>query len=245
MDNTRGFSPMLRKDVLKRVIQSDKVMSINSTINKLIVLLMIFLTMAGIAWYFSPMFNLTGFWIFVAIAVIIAVLTFYKPRISPYTTPIYIVLKGLAIGFLIRPLNMYSKGLLLQIVLPIVFVLFTMLIIYKFHIVKGDNELVKLCTLCGGSLILLYLTDLFLKSFGLELSFLHIDKLGGFLISLIIITLASSFFIFDFYFIEKAAHLQIPKYMEWYLSFGVFVTIVWLYIGIIISVFKIKRKKKK
>jgi uncharacterized YccA/Bax inhibitor family protein len=139
---------------------------------------------------------------------------------------------------------MHSKGMLLQAVLPTILVFVIMLIIYKFRIIKVDNKVVKWNTLFGEGLALLYLTDLLLMPFGLELLFLHIDRWGGFFVSLTIIAVVSSFLLSYFYFIEEAAHRQAPKYMEWYLFFGVFLTIVWLYIGIIILMLKPRKKGK-
>jgi uncharacterized YccA/Bax inhibitor family protein len=49
----------------------------------------------------------------------------------------------------------------------------------------------------------------------------------------VIIIIAALNFVLDFNFIEEGAHHGAPKYMEWYGSFGLLVTLVWLYIEII------------
>lgn len=55
---------------------------------------------------------------------------------------------------------------------------------------------------------------------------------------------ASFNFLSDFYFIEETARRQAPKYMEWYLSFGVFLTIVWLYLEILKLLAKLNSRRK-
>ena len=63
--------------------------------------------------------------------------------------------------------------------------------------------------------------------------FLHDSTLIGIGISVVIIIIAALNFILDFNFIEEGAENGSPKYMEWYASFGLLVTLVWLYIEII------------
>jgi uncharacterized YccA/Bax inhibitor family protein len=39
--------------------------------------------------------------------------------------------------------------------------------------------------------------------------------------------------VLDFDFIEEGSELGAPKYMEWYATFGLLVTLIWLYIEIL------------
>jgi uncharacterized YccA/Bax inhibitor family protein len=49
-------------------------------------------------------------------------------------------------------------------------------------------------------------------------------------ISVVIVIIAALNLVVDFDFIEQGVAKKAPKYMEWYSSFGLFITIVWLYI---------------
>ena len=51
--------------------------------------------------------------------------------------------------------------------------------------------------------------------------------------SLFVVIIASLNLVMDFDFIEEAAELGAPKYMEWYGAFGLLVTLVWLYLEIL------------
>ena len=46
----------------------------------------------------------------------------------------------------------------------------------------------------------------------------------------------------DFDFIEQGAKVGAPKYMEWYASFSLLVTLVWLYLEILRLLAKINRR---
>lgn len=69
--------------------------------------------------------------------------------------------------------------------------------------------------------------------FGVAVPYLHDSTPIGIGISVVIIIIAALNFILDFNFIEEGAQQGTPKYMEWYGSFGLLVTLVWLYIEII------------
>jgi len=244
MDNVRGSNPMLQEKIFERATRSNKVMSINGTVNKLIVLLTLFLIMAGISWYSFPLFDFAVFVFFTVISFILGITTSFKPRLSPFTTPVYVTLEGLSIGFLSRHFDMKCKGIVLQAVLLTIAVFAIMLFIYKFRIIKVDNGIVKWITLVTGSIALVYLIDLFLMFFGINVSFLHSNGWVGILINLFVVGVAAFNFLGDFYFIEEAARRQAPKYMEWYLSFSVFLTIVWLYLEILKLLAKLNSRKK-
>ena len=47
------------------------------------------------------------------------------------------------------------------------------------------------------------------------------------------VVIAALNLVLDFDFIESAAHMGVPKYMEWYAAFGLMVTLIWLYLEIL------------
>lgn len=244
MENIRGSNPMLREKVFERISYTDEIMTIDGTVNKLIILLVLFLITAGVSWYFFPLFDLVAFNVFVIIAFILGILTSLKPYLSPYTTPLYVTLEGLSIGFLSRLLDMEFKGIVLQAVLLTIAVFAIMLIIYKSRIIKVSNDTVKCIIAITGSIALVYLIDLILMSFGLEIPFLHSNGTVGIIVNLCIVLVAAANFLQDFYFIEEAAYRQTPKYMEWYLAFGVFLTLVWLYLEVLKLLAKLNSQKR-
>ena len=51
--------------------------------------------------------------------------------------------------------------------------------------------------------------------------------------SLLVVAIAALNLVLDFDFVEQGVAYGAPKYMEWYASFGIMVTLVWLYIEIL------------
>ena len=92
----RSGNPALSAETFKGItLQSDEVMTINGTVNKTAISLLL-LIMAG-TFTFSGNYNwliLPGF----LGGFIVAIITIFKKEWSPITVPIYAVLKGLALG---------------------------------------------------------------------------------------------------------------------------------------------------
>ena len=51
--------------------------------------------------------------------------------------------------------------------------------------------------------------------------------------SLFVVVIASFNLVLDFDFIEEGAEKGAPKYMEWYCSFSLMLTLVWIYVEIL------------
>ncbi len=64
----------------------------------------------------------------------------------------------------------------------------------------------------------------------------------GIAFSLIIVGVAALNLALDFDMIEKGAQANAPKYFEWYTSFGLMITLVWLYIEILRLLAKLQRR---
>ncbi|MCA9478703.1 MAG: Bax inhibitor-1/YccA family protein, partial [Nanoarchaeota archaeon] len=58
--------------------------------------------------------------------------------------------------------------------------------------------------------------------------------------SLVVVGIAAFNLLLDFDFIEQGARRNVPKYMEWYATFGLLVTLIWLYIEILRLLSKIR-----
>lgn len=65
---------------------------------------------------------------------------------------------------------------------------------------------------------------------GKRVPFIHEGGPVGIAVSLFVTAIAALNLVLDFDFIEKGAEQGAPKYMEWYASFGLLVTLIWLYL---------------
>jgi uncharacterized YccA/Bax inhibitor family protein len=84
-----------------------------------------------------------------------------------------------------------------------------------------------------GGIAIVYLLSFVMGLFGVQMGFLYGNSLLSIGISLFVVVIAALNLVLDFEFIEKGSQANLPKYMEWYGSFGLLVTLVWLYLEIL------------
>lgn len=246
-ETARGSNPMMTSKIFNTVPASGRAMTVRGTVNKLTILFFVFLLTAGWGWNFvaSTSDSTDGKIFVVSLSIILLILgmaTSAMPRISPVTAPLYVLGEGVFIGAISRIYNEYSNGIVLQAVLLTLGIFVVFLAIYKFQIVKVHERFVKGVAAATGGVVLVYLVNLILSFFGANIPFLHDNGKTGIIVNLIVVAIASMNFLADFYFIEEAERARMPKYMEWYLAFGVFVTFIWLYLEVLKLLSKIKKK---
>ena len=60
--------------------------------------------------------------------------------------------------------------------------------------------------------------------------------------SLVVVVIAALNFILDFDLIEQGVNRGAPKFMEWYCSFALMVTLVWLYVEFLRLLSKLRER---
>ena len=65
----------------------------------------------------------------------------------------------------------------------------------------------------------------------------------GILFSFGVVIIAALNLVLDFDFIEEGAEKGAPKYMEWYATFGLLVTLIWLYLEILRLLAKLQSRR--
>ena len=61
--------------------------------------------------------------------------------------------------------------------------------------------------------------------------------------SIFVVIIAALNLVLDFDFIEEGAEKGAPKYMEWYATFGLLVTLIWLYMEILRLLAKLSNRR--
>ena len=61
--------------------------------------------------------------------------------------------------------------------------------------------------------------------------------------SFFVVIIASLNLVLDFDFIEEASEAGVPKYMEWYATFGLLITLIWLYLEILRLLAKLQSRR--
>lgn len=165
--------------------------------------------------------------------VLVLVMSF-KKHLSPTLAPIYALLEGLFVGSITAIYAAgFGAGIVFQAVLLTLALLFMMLFVYKAGLIRVTQKFRTGVMMATGGILLVYLLNIGLSFFGINMPYLHQGGMIGIGISLFIIGIATLNLLLDFDNFEKAAAMRAPKYFEWYCATGLIITLVWLYIEIL------------
>ena len=220
------------------------VMTIQGTIGKTFALLAILSATAIYTWSATvngqlqpvvlPAAGIGGF--------ILAMITIFRPSLSPWTAPVYAAFEGVFLGALscLIENSMVDQlgeprypGIAIQAVSMTAGTLFVMLFAYRTGLIKVTDRLRAGIVGATGALCLVYMIAFVASLFGANVPFINDPSPIGIGFSVFVVGLAAFNLLLDFDFIEKGAQAGAPKYMEWYGAFGLMVTLVWLYLEIL------------
>jgi uncharacterized YccA/Bax inhibitor family protein len=214
------------------------VMTVNGTVNKTALLLLIAMATAFYVWrmFFlsrNPA-SVTPWMLVGAIAgLIFAIVTAFKKQWAPVTAPIYAALEGLFLGGVSAFYEARFPGIVIQAVALTFGTAFALLMAYKSRIIRATENFKLGVAAATGGIFLLYLASFVLGFFGINIGFIHNSGPIGILFSIVVVVIAALNLVLDFDFIERGAEQGAPKFMEWYGAFGLMVTLVWLYLEIL------------
>ncbi|GIO89490.1 MULTISPECIES: Bax inhibitor-1/YccA family protein [Paenibacillus] len=233
----RSGNPTLNENTFERSrhYNDQETMTIGGTVNKSFMLLALLIGAAVISWVmFFNGYDMFPLMVGGAIGgFVLALIISFAPKSAPFLAPIYAVAEGLFLGALSANYESLYYGITLQAALLTMCVFLGMLLAYKTGLIKASPGFRRGIIAATAGVALVYLLSFVLGLFGVTVPYLHDSTPIGIGISIVIIIIAALNFVLDFNFIEEGAHQGAPKYMEWYGSFGLLVTLVWLYIEII------------
>jgi uncharacterized YccA/Bax inhibitor family protein len=210
-------------------------MTLNGTVNKTGILLVLAILTAGWTWHlFGVERDIAAVtpWMLGGMVggLVCALVTIFKKEWSAVTAPMYAALEGLVLGGLSAMFEMRYPGIAIQAVGLTFGTLFALLIAYRSGLIRVTQKFRLGVIAATGGVMVFYLLEMVLGFFGVH--FTSINGAGpiGIGFSLIIVGIAALNLVLDFDFIEKGVQYGAPKYMEWYGAFGVMVTLVWLYL---------------
>ena len=237
-DNTfRGYG---------RAIASSDTMTIQGTVNKSAVLLLLVLLSSVWTWrlYYTAAGSL-GVWIFGGAigGFIVAMITVFKKQWAAMTAPLYALLEGLVLGGISSMLEGSYPGIVIQAVGLTFGTLFGLLFAYKSGMIKATENFKLGVVSATGGIAVVYMVTMLLGFFGIRMPYIHESGMIGIGFSLFVVIIAALNLVLDFDFIESVAAQGAPKYMEWYGAFGLMVTLIWLYIEILRLLSKMRERK--
>ncbi|MBL8047565.1 MAG: Bax inhibitor-1/YccA family protein [Chthonomonas sp.] len=253
-------NPAFREDAFDAgAVPAAEASTVNGAIGKTLFLLMLVL-MTGVIGYAIPNIG-------IAIGCIIGTIVLgfvigFKPHLAPSVSPVYALAQGYAVGVISFAINraigasiaerggrggasLIFNNAIPAAILGTALTVGVMLFLYKAQIIKVTETFKAVVLGATAAVFLLYLVVLALVFFVPSLQQMGIFRptLTGILFSVLVIAIAAFNLILDFHWIDEAAAKRLPKYYEWYVGFGLMVTIVWLYVEILKLIWKLSARR--
>lgn len=216
-------------------------MSVNGTIIKTLVLMALLIVAGGYGWSLadtaaatatlSPTGTIVLFASMIG-ALVLGLLTAFKPKFAPVTAPLYALCEGVLVGLISATYNAQYSGIVLQAVAATIGVFAVMLVLYTSRTIRMTPRLQMGIIVATMGVFVAYLL-IFVASFFTNSIAVFSSGPIGIIFSLIVAGVAAFNLLVDFSFIEEGSKQGAPRMYEWYCGFGLLVTIVWLYLSIL------------
>jgi uncharacterized YccA/Bax inhibitor family protein len=225
--------------------QAEQTMSLQGTVNKTGILLLLAFLTAAYVWNMAASGNMAGVYpLMIGGAIgglVMAIVTAFMKKAAGITAPIYALLEGLFLGGISSYFEMRFPGIVMQATALTFGTMFALLIAYKSGVIKATENFKLGVAAATGAIFLAYMASFIMGIFGFNMPFLHDAGPIGIVVSLVIVVVAALNLVLDFDFIETGCERGAPKYMEWYAAFGLVVTLVWLYVEMLRLLSKLNR----
>lgn len=215
--------------------QGDSVMTLENTLQKTVMTFAVLLVAAAVGW-FVPVLTLPA----AIIALVLVIVNSVKKEPSPGLIMAFAVAEGIMVGGFSSILEAQYPNIATQALLGTACVVAVVLFLYKTGIVRQSARATKIFMVAMISYLLFSLVN-----FGLILTGVSDDPWGlrgsveifgmplGLVLGALAVIMGSYSLIMDFTFIEQGVANRLPEKYGWTASFGVVVTVVWLYIEIL------------
>ena len=217
------------------VSRDGEAMTLNGTVNKTGILLLLAVLTGAFAWSQVEVTaeGATGMgylWGGLIGGFVLALVTTFKKAWAPVTAPLYALVEGFFLGAISAVFELKYPGIVFQAVVLTFGTLGALLAAYRSGLIRATENFKLGVVAATGGIALVYLVSMGLRLFGKDIPLIHESGLVGIGFSLFVVVIAALNLVLDFDFIESGVEAGAPKYMEWYGAFGLMVTLVWLYI---------------
>jgi len=244
----RSGNPTLKANTFAtdRIAPGAEAMTLAGTVNKTAMALAILALSAGYVWSGGADNPSLGLWVLGAsiAGLVVMLVTVFRHAWAPYTTPLYAVLQGVALGGVSVLANTAYPGIVVQAVFLTFGTLGALLVAYRSGLIQATQNFRLGVVAATGGIFIVYLVSFVLSFFGVSVPLIHSNGIVGILFSLGVVVLAALNLVLDFDFIEQGVTRGAPKYMEWYGAFGLLVTLVWLYLEILRLLAKLQSRRR-
>jgi len=202
----RTSNPVFTSYIWRNSYGTNK-MTINGILLKTLYTLFLLSLTAWYVWSMAKRGESVTYYIYggMLVAVVFSVLTSYKKRWSPVTVPFYALAKGAFLGGISAFADNRFEGLPTQAVKISIITFFVMLLLYKLNIVKVTHQFRSVIYSAIATIMTVYIISFILRFFDIHLGIVY----------------GTSWF------------YKAPKYMEWVATWGILVSLIWLYVEVL------------
>lgn len=240
-------NPVLKEKTFQEIshTQYSNAMTLNGTIGKMAFLLAMVLAASVYSWgVFEKGENIMPFLLGGALGgFVLAIVISFKKEWAPYLAPAYALAEGLFLGAISAYYASRTDGIVIQAVGLTIATFIGMLILYRARIIRATERFKSIMFTAVAGIAIFYLIAFVLGFFNITIPFLHEGSLIGIGFSILVTAIAALMLIIDFDMIENGIAQGAPKYFEWYASFALLVTLVWLYLEILRLLSKISSNR--
>ena len=227
-------NPAFSKNFWKFNSDFSEKMSVNGILIKTLGVLLLLTGALSFVWYLAAN-NHPIKW-FTTGGMIVAILISFgialKPMWAKYFVPVYAIAKGLFLGGFSYYAHIQFPYLPLQAVAITVIAFFVMLTLYQTRLIIVTKRLRSIITVAILSIMIIYIMTFILGLFGIHFSFLWDTSWIAIGFNLFAAITAAFSLLLDFDAIEKQKNKS-PKSREWIATWGLLVSLVWLYIEVL------------
>jgi uncharacterized YccA/Bax inhibitor family protein len=161
-------------------------------------------------------------------SIIISIVISVRQQWAHFLVPLYCIAKGCFLGGFSAYIRAKFPDLPYQAIGVTIITFFTVLILYQTRIIVVTKKLRSVIITAAASIFLVYIISWILSFFGIK-SFLWGTSWVAIVFNIIAAIVASFTLLLDFDYIERYKN-KAPKQKEWIATWGLLVSLVWLYV---------------
>ena len=207
-------------------------MTIDDVVTKTGLLLAVLVVTAGVAWKLN-----LGSGILMAGLIagfILAMVNTFSKSVQPALVIAYAICEGLVVGVISHLYNTLYNGIVSQAIIGTVAAFGGILFLYSSGKLRATPRFTKMLMGAAIGYLVLGIVSLIASFAGVGngMGFYGVHGIG-LLLAVGGVSIASFFFVLDFDQIQKGVQAGVPERESWRASFGLLVTLVWLYLEIL------------
>ena len=165
-------------------------------------------------------------------ALALSLLISFKNDWAPWLTPIYALAKGLFLGGISAYAHKRFPNLPIQAVGMTILTFFIMLTLFKTRIIRVTKKFRAVVITAAATIFTIYIVAWILGFFGIRVPMIWGTSWFAIVFNVIAAIVASLSLLLDFDYMER--HIgRAPKQKEWLATWGLLITLVWLYVEIL------------